>query len=179
MEKVQCHIKGETYYYCNQMWQGPLPKTKQQKVKAADASVYLNDDGHVCIPSRQIKGCIKQAISLGKMKYDGSMVRAIQLVQAAVWVEPLDLLVIKPEIELGDTELKNHNVMTDKQKIIESTFRRVRLPWELSFILTIELIEPDFVKGALAFGCLYCGFGGRRQDKNGRSELIGWEIRKE
>jgi hypothetical protein len=158
------------------MWKGKLPKTKKQKEEAADASAYTNGGNHICIPSRQIKGCIKQAISLGKMKVERSMKRAIDLTQAALWVVPMDLLPFEPEIVLGDTILKEHDIMTEQGKIIEGMYRSVLPPWSLPFSLEVNLLEPDFIYDALVFGGLYCGIGGRRQDKNGRFEVVTFEI---
>ncbi len=174
IEKIQCKIVGTTPYYFNKPWRGRVPKTKKQKQDAADASVYFNGDGCAAAPARQIKGCIKQAISLMKMKVERSNKRAIELVNAALWVYPLDLLVFSPELTLEDLETKEHDIITEKQKLLfDCRYRRIPMDvqWALNFELQLSLLEPDFIREALEAGGAFCGIGGRRQDKNGRFEV--------
>jgi hypothetical protein len=173
METYNVEIEGMTRYYFNKPWKGAVPKSKKQKEVAAKASVYLNEDGHCHIPWQQIKGCIKQATSLAKMKIERSNRRAIELIQAALWVMP-EALVLLPERSLDGTELFWHDLLTEQGKLIEVCYSRTN-SWSLKFQLQFSLVEPDFIQEALRFGGWYCGIGGRRQDKNGRFELVTWE----
>lgn len=175
MENITCQIRGSTPYYFNKMWKGKVPKTKAAKEGVAEASVPICNGGHAFVPWKQIKGCIKQAMSLAKMKVERSNKRALDLTIAALWVQPEELI-IAPESTVKDLDLVWHDIVTEQGKIIDGAYMRFPSEgWILDFTLEIALLEPDFIREALEFGGLYCGIGGRRQDKNGRFELIKWK----
>jgi hypothetical protein len=201
MARIHVEVKGITPYVFNKQVEGPIPKTVEQDVQRAIDLVYCSgkkvnsfkpkdvegsplettckiNDGKLFMPGNQYRGTMRGAMQLLKMKLEGANKRAIDTLNASVFIEP-SWIEFNPVLKMKDVRLMRKWIITDpiRGKGIYKYFSCIPEGWQAQFdIEHMGLFDISFLQAALANGGFYCGVGGRRIHKNGRFEVVKFEV---
>ena len=175
------NIKGLTPYFFTKFSNDKTPKTKEQEIQVANNRVYKTDTGLLFIPSRQIKKAIYNSASITKLKIEKSNKRLLDLINALVQIDPLEIPVLDYSGDrVSDKKLKFIEIPTKtagfggKQETMRPVLNVYIDPgWFLSFtIKTHEMLEMSILESCLINAGFLCGIGGRRSDNGGRFEVL-------
>jgi hypothetical protein len=174
-------IKGITPYFFTKFSNDKTPKTKEEEMKVANNRVYKTEDGNLFIPSRQIKKTIYNSASITKTKIEKSNKRLLDLINALVQIEPIEIPIIGyNKIIISTKDLNFIEIPTKtagfggKQETMRPVLNVYINPgWELTFtIKTHQMLEMSILETCLLNAGFLCGIGGRRSDNGGRFEVV-------
>lgn len=180
-------IRGLTPYFFTKFSNDKTPKTKEEELKVANNRVYKTDDGHLFIPSRQIKKTILNSASITKTKLEKSNKRLLDLITALIQVDPPEIMIqlktddkIKAKRFMTISDLNFIEIPTKtagfggKQETMRPVLNvYINSGWELFFtIKTHQMLEMSILEQCLINAGFLCGIGGRRSDNGGRFEVV-------
>lgn len=179
-QKKHFKIKGYTNYFFSKYSNDKVPKTEQAMTEVAMNRVYQESNGNLFIPSRQIKAAIKQAINLADMKLQKSKAKAIQLIDALVFVLPENIPIIKNGKPLTVKAIQMVDIPTQVGQGLKKTMTIVRNAYidsgyELEFDISIvaeNMIDMGYVQDALKNAAILTGIGAKRNHGNGKFEIL-------
>lgn len=171
MKKIAFEIKGLSPLKMDK-WNeyGANPKTKEEYVKLAEDKCYRDEKGNLCIESKAIKACIREAAAeLSGRKRKG----VIRQIQAGLFIEPFNLSLNKKSHDgiINDVVTrKNGKAIT---RVV--SFRPLVKDWSCKgqFIID-EGLSFDFLKQAFDYAGLYFGLLGHRPEF-GRFEVVNFK----
>lgn len=180
MQTKKFRMTGITDYVFSKFSEEPVPKTEEQKSKSALAKVYVDDDGYLFIPSRQIKSSIKTAIDLADMKIRKSKIKAMKLIDQLVFIEPRDIHIMRGKKNLTADDVYLFDAPTKvtqgkMEKIVVVRNAAIKSGYELEFELRIfadNILDMSFLDEAIKNSELLSAIGGKRNQGFGKYEVL-------
>lgn len=176
-QKEHFKINGYTKYFFSKFSNDKVPKTDDAMTRVAMNKVYQDEKGNLYIPGRQIKAAIKTAINLADMKLQKSKLKAIQLVDALVFISPENLLLKRAGKQITVKDVKMADIPTQTGiGMMKKTMTIVRNSyidegWELEFdiaILAENILDMGYVKDALNNAATLTAIGAKRNQGYGK-----------
>lgn len=175
-QKEHFKINGYTKYFFSKFSNDKVPKTEDAMTQVAMNRVYQDEEGHLYVPGRQIKAAIKTAINLADMKLQKSKSKAIQLVDALVFISPENLMLKRAGKQITVKDVKMVDIPTQTGMAMKKTMTIVRNAyidegWELEFdiaILAENILDMGYVKDALNNAAILTAIGAKRNQGYGK-----------
>jgi hypothetical protein len=169
MQNIHLEIGGLSPYYFNRYLEEKPGKGDKAEKEYAMKTVHFQD-GALCFPGIQIKGCIISGIRLAKIKLETSMQRLIDYVNSSVQI--WEFVIFKPEMSDKNVKLVKERTNVERNKVRLNWYARISTKWGAEFDLQFPDIVPSAaIVEALKTGGQFSGIGGRRNWGRGRFEV--------
>jgi len=118
---------------------------------SAEWSTYRNEEGHLCIPEKWIRGALRNAAKRTKIKGQRGKTAA-STIMGAIQIEPLLIPLYRDGKPIKDYELHSEWVVVQRSRVLRVR-PMIKTPWTAEFKLfynsLIGAIEPGSIKRIL------------------------------
>lgn len=173
MDRIKVSVKGISPLVFSAPTKDKTPRTPEQEKQVALNKVRRTDAGELFITNDMIKGWLKCGVSMSKIKIEKSNKRALDLIDAIVFVEP-EIIVVgngKP-LTMDDVFIDEYPMVVQGGPMRWNRSAYVK-EWEAVFeIIFHPTISKGFIEEGIASASLLCGVGGRRNRGFGKVEVL-------